>query len=118
MQIKQAVDNNELHLTKECMVIALGFNAVKVNAHPVVVWPTCSKDEINIQMKVIQGLSDAFLKTNDPTLMCWSTDGDDTRRQIFDKLMQNQISRDSPIYEIISKLHLIPWLEGMGNSGL
>lgn len=107
MRLKQAVDDEEIHITKECMVIALGYNAININAHPVVVWQTCSKDEVSIQMKVIQGLSDSFLKLNGTPLMCWSTDGDSTSRQIFDTLMQHKLPETHRIYHIISTLRFM-----------
>lgn len=39
--------------------------------------------------------------------MCWVTDGDSTRRQIFDNLMQQRLQNTSEIYHIVSKLRFI-----------
>ena len=112
MRIKNAVDEDRMHLSKECMVFAIASNAHNINAHPIVIWPTCSKDEIDIQMSLIQGISDEVLRLSGCPLMCWSTDGDSTRRQIFDKLMEYPLQKTSPIYGIISKLRFIDTMVG------
>ena len=44
--------------------------------------------------------------------MCWSTDGDSTRRQIFDLLMQHKLPETSPVYDIISKLRFLDTMAG------
>ena len=79
---------------------------------PVVIWPTCSKDEVPIQTRVIRGLSDEFLDRTGAPLMCWSTDGDNTRRRIFDYLMSHELSDSSSIYPIVSKLRFIDNMVG------
>ena len=79
----EKLDKDEIHVPKECMVMAVSSNSYKKNAHPVLIWPTCSKSEVNIQMELIQTLSDGFYFKNNAPFMCWSTDGDATRRQIF-----------------------------------
>ena len=71
------------------------------------IWPTCSKSEVNIQMELIQTLSDGFYFKNNAPSMCLSTDGDATPRQIFDSLMRFELCESSLIYPIISVLPLI-----------
>ena len=39
--------------------------------------------------------------------LCWSTDGDNIRRHLFDALMCNKLSVTSPLYRILSKLLLL-----------
>lgn len=107
MNLKKAEESDEIHLVKECMVFALGSNSHIINAHPIVIWPTCSKDEIEIQMGLIQGLSDESLKRNGAPLLCWATDGDPTRRQIFDNLMKYEMEESLDIYTIISRLRFM-----------
>ena len=80
------MDNDDIHIPKECMVMAVSSNSTKKNAHPVLIWPTCSKSESDIQLQLIQELSDSFYFKNNAPFMCWSTDGDGTQRHIFDSL--------------------------------
>ena len=49
---------------KECMVMAVSSNSTKKNAHPVLIWPTCSKSESDSQLQLIQELSDSFYLKN------------------------------------------------------
>ena len=81
------MEKDNIHLPKECMVIATASNSEQINTHPVVIWPTCSRNEIEIQGGIIQNLSDEFVEINGAPFLCWSTDGDSTRRQIFNSLM-------------------------------
>ena len=107
MKLKEDVDNDIIHMPKECMVMSTASNSLQPNVQPVLIWPTCSKNEVHIQANVIRGISDQFKTKTGAPLLCWSTDGDSTRRQIFDHLMNNKLENTSPIYAIISKLRFI-----------
>lgn len=48
IRLKESVKESEIHLVKECMVLAMAPNSSNINAHPIVIWPTCSKNEISI----------------------------------------------------------------------
>ena len=65
------------------------------------------KREVDIQTELICGISDKFAELNGAPFLCWASDGDATRRQIFDSLMQTELPKGSNIYQIISKLRLI-----------
>ena len=88
------------------MVIAISNNCSSEKAEVILAWPTCSKSEVNIQRKLIEDYSKLFKEKNGAPLLCWATDGDSTRRQIFDSLMMYILSVDSPIYPVISSLKL------------
>ena len=62
---------------------------------------------------LIRKLSDNFAEMNSGVpYLCWASDGDSTRRQIFDSLMRTRLSRSSDIYHIISKLRMIDMMVG------
>ena len=42
-RLAEKVEMGELHVGKECMVIATSCNAIKQNSQVVIAWPTCSK---------------------------------------------------------------------------
>ena len=105
--LSDSVDSKKLHVCSECMVIAIACNHTSTNAQMVLSWSTCSKNEMDIQSKVMRSISDSFYAKPGAPLMCWSTDGDSTRRQPFDSLMFNELSPDSEIFSVISKLKLL-----------
>ena len=107
VNMSEKLDKDEIHVPKEYMVMAVSSNSYKKNAHPVLIWPTCSKSEVNIQMELIQTLPDGFYFKNNAPFMCWSTDVDATHRRIFDSLMRFELCESSLIYPIISVLLLI-----------
>ena len=43
--LSEKLDKDEMHVPKECMVMAVSSNSYKKNAQPVLIWPTCSKGE-------------------------------------------------------------------------
>ena len=96
-----------MHVAKEVMVIATSNNCNNENPQVVLAWPTCSKSEVDIQKKLIEEYSQLFKEKNGAPLLCWATDGDSTRRQIFNSLMNHTLSVDSNIYPVISSLKLI-----------
>ena len=106
-KVQSEVEEDHIHLPKECMVIATASNSEEINTHPVVIWPTCSRNEINIQRDTILKLSNQFVIMNDAPFLCWSTDGDGTRRQIADSMMTCKIGTGSKIYHIVSKLRFL-----------
>ena len=110
--MSEKLDKDEIYVPKECMVMAVSSNSYKKNAHPVLIWPTCSKSEVDIRMELIQTLSDGFYFKNNAPFMSWSTDGDETRRRIFDSLMRFEPYESSLIYPIISVLPLIDFCVG------
>ena len=107
--LAEKVQEGELHVPKENMVVAVSNNSagVESNAQVVAALPTCSKNEINYQSELIDEVSNQFFRKHSAPLMNWSTDGDATRRILFDDLMCHDLSPTSPIYDTIKDLSLL-----------
>ena len=101
------VQKGEVHVPKETMVIACGSNSPSGKVQVVAALPTCSKDELEYQANLIDTISSNFKTQHGAPLLNWLTDGDPTRRQIFDSLMSHELDEDSPLYPVISKLRLV-----------
>ena len=99
--------SDELHIPKDCMTMIQSNNGIEGKVKALVEWPTCNKNEIDIQKMLIRKLSDSFAEKNGAPYLCWASDGDPTRTQIFDSLVRTKLPSTSAIYAIISKLRLI-----------
>ena len=106
-ELANKVKEGELHVPKETMVLATSSNSVNCKAQIVAALPTCSKKETEFQSTLIDKVSSQFAEKNGAPFLNYSTDGDATRRIIFDYLMRFEISPISPIYETVSKLRLM-----------
>ena len=106
------VEEGTLHVAKECMVVVSTCNDVKETTQVLLAWSTCSRSEITIQKEFIEKYSKYFCEKNGAPLLCWATDGDAARRQIFDALMCFLLPATSKIYPIISPLKLIDMYVG------
>ena len=78
------------HVPKENMVIAVSSNCQNSEGQVIVTLPTCSKQEVEHQGKIIKAISSEFKEKNGAPLLNWSTDGDPARRQIFSSLMSHK----------------------------
>ena len=101
------VREGKLHIPKECMVLAIGSNSIECSVQIVAALPTCTKNEIDFQCKLIETLSNDIVEMTGAPFLNWATDGDATRRQIFDKLMCWRLNESSSLFGIISRLKLI-----------
>ena len=106
------VEEGKLHVAKECMVVVSTCNSVKEATQVLLAWSTCSKSEIEIQKDFIEKYSKYFCDKNGAPLLCWATDCDASRRQIFDALVCHLLTAASNIYPIISTLKLIDMYVG------
>ena len=70
-------------MPKECMVMADTTNSENSNIQPAVLWPTCSRNEVEIVKGLIWAISDKFFETSGVPLLCWSSDDYSTRRQML-----------------------------------
>ena len=110
--LSELVISNQLHVPKDCLTIIQSINGMESKVKALVEWPTCSKKEIDIQKMLIRKLSDSFAQKNGAPYLCWASDGDPTRRQIFYSLMKTKLSSSSDIFHIISKVRLIDMMVG------
>ena len=105
--LSDMVKNGLLHVPKESMVVTCSSNSVNCKVQVVAALPTCSKKEIDFQASLIDKISTNFVEKNGAPLLNWSTDGDATRRRLFDGLMSYDLSISSAIYPVISRLRLM-----------
>ena len=101
------VQEGILHTPKESMVVVCSPNSPKGTTQVVAALPTCSKNEVEYQSNLIESISSSFKDTFGAPLLNWSTDGDPTRRKIFDMLMKHLLDENSPIFDIMTKLRLV-----------
>ncbi|XP_066914918.1 uncharacterized protein [Clytia hemisphaerica] len=106
-ELSNQVKDGKLHVPKETMVIVCSNNTVKARVQVVAALPTCSKNEIEYQKHIVLTISKEFFKVHKVPLLNWATDGDATRRMLFDQLMCYDLPPTSPIYDTISKLKLV-----------
>ena len=111
-RVAELVEDGKLHICKECMVVACSNNALKENTQILLAWPTCSRSETTIQKDFIEKFSAFFKSKTGAPLLCWGTDGDASRRRIFDALMNVFLKVESDIYHIISTLKLMDMYVG------
>ena len=108
LDIADKVQHDEVHIGKEAMTFGVTNNCKKKqNSHIVLAWPSCSHSDTEIQGKLIYDVSNKFKEKNGAPFLNWSTDGDATRRIIFDSFMNETLSPTSPIYEHLSTLKLL-----------
>ena len=91
LQLSDQVSNGTVHVAKEAMVFAVCNNSKRQNSHVVLAWPSCSHSDKAIQGQLIY-VSREFHNKNDAPFLNWSTDGDGTRRIIFDSFMNAKLS--------------------------
>ena len=101
------VKKGEVHVPKESMVIVCSSNSPAGKIRVAAALPTCSKNETDFQANLIDTISSNFKSKYGVPLLNWSTDGDPTRRLIFDSLMKYVLDENSSIYPIMSKLRLV-----------
>ena len=106
------VKSGTLHVPKETMAIACSNNCLNSKAQFVAALPKCSRDEVEYQANLIDNISSNFAQINGAPFINWSTDGDPSRRQIFNSLGSYNLPNTSPIYPMISKMRLIDTLVG------
>ena len=105
--LSEKVASQEIHIPKESMVVAAASNSADTKTQVLAALPTCSKSETAYQSKLIESLSEQHFRKNGAPYLNYSTDGDATRRRIFDSLMSYKVQPESDIYGIVSKLRLM-----------
>ena len=85
------------------------------NASPlqvISVFPSCAKDDYQGTVKTTEEIGKAFYQTNGAHLMNFCTDGDSTRRQVYNSLMKYEVPIDSDVGKIIHELPFVDSLAG------
>ena len=105
--LSDAIKDLKIHVPKECMVIS-GCAMNKISSSDIIVaWPSCDKQDFNGQFDHFNKISNEYVKMTGKSLLNFSTDGDGTRRQVFNKLLSFPLDKDSPIGQIIAGLPLV-----------
>ena len=110
-KIQTAVDNDELHIPKECLVVGITcLNEVKP-LQPVCIWPSCSKSDCEGTLEMISDINSVMVEKYGYPVANFCTDGDSTRRIVANKLMTND-AKDCTWYRHVSNLPLMDYLVG------
>ena len=67
---------------------------------------------ISIKVLRLESLADEYYNVTGKPVMNFSTDGDSTRRQVFNKLLSHELDANTTLGEIISGLPLVDELSG------
>ena len=111
-KLAEAVKNSEVHVPKECLVIS-GCSMNKTSPSDIILaWPTCDKQDFQGTYDHFESLSDKYLEMTGKPLMNFATDGDGTRRQVFNSLLNKTLDESTPVGEIICSLPLVDLLCG------
>ena len=81
----------------------------------ILAWPTHDKSDFEgtyDHLIVFDSLSDTYFEMTGKPLMNFSTDGDPTRRQVFNQLLNKTLDASTPVGEIICGLPLVDLLCG------
>ena len=106
-KLAEAVKNSEVHVPKECLVIS-GCSMNNTSPSDIILaWPTCDKQDFQGTYDHFESLSDKYLEMTGKPLMNFATDGDGTRRQVFNSLLNNTLDESTPVGEIICGLPLV-----------
>ena len=110
--IKQLYDDGLLHIPNSCQVTIISNNAKDAKGLPVLVMPTCSRSDTLQQRKMIVAISEGMVKNHGFPLLNWGTDGDGTRRIIFNAMSKYEVQPSSLIYPIVSSCRLLDQTAG------
>ena len=110
--IKEQIDSDQLHVPKECLVVGITpLNAVS-GIQPIIMWPTCQKDDYSGTLRIIQEVNETLKAKTGFPLINLCTDGDGTRRKVAPHIMSIRIPSNSPIYKMLSDIPLIDLVAG------
>ena len=111
----EAVEKGDVHIPKEVTLIAgASMNDLKPTV-VIAAWPTCDKGNFDDSLELFETLGEEYKAATGKDPMNYGTDGDGTRRQVFNSLLNHHLDPDSPIGQIISKLQLVDQLCGVHN---
>ena len=86
-KIQELYQNDKLHIPKECLVAGLTALNEKHSIQPLLMWPSCSKDDDVGTIQIINEVNQKMKKDKGYPLINVCTDGDGTRRKVMEKLM-------------------------------
>ena len=110
--IQQLIQNDNLHIPKECLVAGLASLNENKPMQPLLMWPTCSKKDEDGTIQLISEVNDRMKEKYEFPLMNICTDGDGTRRKVANRLMQYDVDERYPWYFNVCDLPLVDYFAG------
>ena len=105
--VAEAIRNSEVHVAKVCLVVSGCAMNNTSSSDIILAWPTCDKKDFDGAFNHFKSLSITYHDITKKPLMNFSTDGDGTRRQVFNHLLDNTLNEDSPVGGIICGLQFV-----------
>ena len=88
-EIQEALQENSIHKTNEALVIASSkINHKDIVAYPILVMPLCEKKNSYNLTNILKCIVAEFNKYSNSNIINFATDGDSTRRAIFNNLRE------------------------------
>ena len=113
--LSEAVKAERVHVPKEVTLVG-GCSLNNTLATDVIcAWPTCDKNNYNQSFVMFQSLANEYYKITGKPPMNFSTDGDSTRRQVFNSLLSHELDSTSSLGAILSGIPLVDILCGVHN---
>lgn len=110
--LQNAVDEDVLHIPKECLVAGLASLNENKPLQPMLIWPTCSKKEEGGIKRIILETNNEIKKKHGFPLLNVCTDGDASRRQLMGSMMQEKVDDKYAWFQHISNLPLVDYTAG------
>ena len=105
--LSEAVKAERVHVPKEVTLVG-GCSLNNTLATDVIcAWPTCDKNNYNQSFVMFQSLANEYYKITGKPPMNFSTDGDSTRRQVFNSLLSHELDSTSSLGAILSGIPLV-----------
>ena len=108
VRLKENLTSNNVHVPKECLVAGVASLNTNNTMHPVVIWPSCQKNDVAGTVNLIKRINSSVTSQYGKPLFNICTDGDSTRRQVANYLMDASVPIDSSIYQYVQG---IPFLD-------
>ena len=114
-QLCEAVKNGTIHVPKEVTVVG-GCSMENLEPMQIIsAMPTCDKNDFDGGLDMFKNLSEEFTRLTGKDLCNFSTDGDATRRQIFNELLSHDLEPASPLGEMLCRIDLLDLQVGVHN---
>ena len=105
--LADAVTCGNIHVPKECLIIS-GCSLNEASSSEIVLaWPKCQKSDFDQSFHTFEALCNEYYNLSGKPLMNFSTDGDSTRRQVFNQLLHHELDPLSPLGEVIFGRQLV-----------
>ena len=111
--LAEAVKVENVHIPKECSVVAGCVLDDTAPSETILASPTCEKNNFGQSLETFESLANEYYTATGKPVLNFSTDGDSTRRQVFTKLLSHDLDPSSLLGEIISGFPLVDELCGI-----